>query len=429
MNAKCEWLTDKYIAAMLLVFPLWTGFHGYSDITRSKFVFFAAATAIWLAALTVLRIAGRERRRRPTAGRLCASAFMLAAAASWLLSDYRSASLLGSARYDGLVTLLLYGGIFLGVSAYGKPKKYYVYLLAVSASLCSAVALCQLGGVDALGLFPDGLSYSDSGTLYAGQYLGTIGNVDILAAFYCLCIPVFIGTAASSGEKRDLALLAPAALCAWVLWRSGVSSGILALCVCALVAVPYYVNLCFHRRGLTRLFVCLSAALCAAALAAVYFWPGDSGTVWELSRLMRGDAADSFGSHRVLIWRDALSLWRERPIFGSGPDAYATVSGLRFTRYVPETGVTLIAYVDNAHNEFLNYLVNIGLLGLLPYIALCVLTVSYWLCGSAPGFGCGALCYVVQSVFGLGLCLVVPVFWIFMGLVCPDGGETDWMKG
>lgn len=41
MEKRARWLTDKYICLMLLVFPLWTGFDGYADITRPKFLFFA----------------------------------------------------------------------------------------------------------------------------------------------------------------------------------------------------------------------------------------------------------------------------------------------------------------------------------------------------------------------------------------------------
>ena len=36
----------------------------------------------------------------------------------------------------------------------------------------------------------------------------------------------------------------------------------------------------------------------------------------------------------------------------------------------------------------------------------------------AGALAAALICYLVQSLFGLGLCLVVPIAWIYMGLIC-----------
>lgn len=59
-----ERITDVYIITMLLLFPLFFGFSGYSEITLSKYVFFLAATALWLAALAVSALL--RRAEKPT---------------------------------------------------------------------------------------------------------------------------------------------------------------------------------------------------------------------------------------------------------------------------------------------------------------------------------------------------------------------------
>ncbi|MEG1633315.1 MAG: O-antigen ligase family protein [Oscillospiraceae bacterium] len=423
---EARWLTDKYICLMLLVFPVWTGFHGYAALTLSKFAFFAGATLLWLLALAVCLVWRRPALKKPTAPQLCCMAFAAAACLSAALSPFGSETLLGASRWDGLLTLLLYALIFLAISAFGEVKPYYVNLLAVSATVCSCIAILQLSDVNAAWLFPDGLSYYDSGILYSGAFLGTIGNTDLLAAFFSLCIPVFVASAFFAKESRAKLLLLPAALCLYVLLRSGVASGALALPLAALICVPYYVNHRFKRRRLTALFIALSAALVIAGLLVVYNWQGESGSVWELSRVLHGDLRDSFGSSRIRIWRESLMLIRERPLLGGGPDTLSLRSAVDFSRYVPESGLTLSVHVDNAHNEFLNYLVNIGLLGFLPYLALCCLSLARWLRGAAPALGCGLLCYFIQSFFGLGLCIVVPLVWIFMGLLsAPSPSEAS----
>lgn len=421
MKSRSEWLTDKYIVLMLAVFPLWTGFSGYSALTVSKFIFFAAATGLWLVALTVCAVLEKRRFRPRRAMLWAAAAFMLAACVSALFSPFGSSVLLGASRYDGLVTLLLYGGILLGVSAYGRPRTAYVYALAVSSTLCCLVALFQLRGGNPLGLFPGDFTYFDAGYRYSGAFLGTIGNTDVLAAFFCLCIPLFIGAALLSHNRRDAALLVPAALCLYVLLRSGVSSGVFAVVACALVAAPYLISARFGRRRLTLTACAVSAAAAAAGLAAVWFWHGTSGTVYELSQLLHGHVDSSFGSSRILIWRDALKIAGERPLLGGGPDTLVLRTDLGFSRYVPETGMTLSNHVDNAHNEYLGYLVNIGAFGLFGYLLVIAASAAAWVRKRGgvltPALGCALVCYWVQSFFGLGLCIVVPLVWLFMGLL------------
>lgn len=424
---KARWLTDKYISLMLLVFPLWTGTEGYAAITRGKFLFFAVLSALYLALLLPCALLVGEKPRRARLPQWFALAFMAAACLSAALSPYGRAVILGASRYDGLLTLLLYGGIFLGVSAFGEWKKYYVYLLAASASICSLVAIPQLLGGNPFGLYPGELTYFDANVRYTGEFLGTIGNTNLLAAFYCLCIPLFIWHALTHRALRDRLVLAAAALCLGVLIASRVASGAVALAAAAVVLMPYYVNYTSHSRKKALIAAGCMAALCLAALAAVYAYGGNSGTLHELSQLLHGHVEDSYGSSRVGIWRECLRLAGERPLVGGGPDTLALRTDMTFSRFVEETGSTLSTHVDNAHCEPLGYLVNLGALGLIPYLALCAESLRRFFRGCAPAAGGALCCYYVQSLFGLGLCIVVPLVWIYMGLVC-SGKELEKCK-
>lgn len=116
--------------------------------------------------------------------------------------------------------MLLYGAIALGVSRWGEMRERYVNLTALAAALCCAVALLQLCRVNVLGLYPEGLSFYDAGTRYTGEFLGTMGNTNLLAAWFCLVIPLLtVSALRSRGARRPGA--APAA-------RRGVSGA--ALC-------------------------------------------------------------------------------------------------------------------------------------------------------------------------------------------------------
>lgn len=423
MEKSARWLTDKFIYLMLFALPLWTGLEGYADITRSKFLLFAALTALWLAALAVCAVKYRWRPARPGAFALWALAFMAAVCLSTLCSGRISYCLLGSARRDGAVTLLLYGAIALGVSRWGEMRERYVNLTALAAALCCLVAILQLFRVNVLGLFPEGLSFYDAGTRYTGEFLGTIGNTNLLAAWFCLVIPLLSVSALRSRGARRWLLLLPAAACLALLIVIRAESGLVGCLGCAIVVAPYYVNYTGRKRA-ARILICCLVALVVLGILLIYFAPPGGGTLWELSEILHGRAQDGFGSSRVAIWREALRLFWERPLTGGGPDTFGLRSALDFERYVPETGLTLTAHADNAHCELLSYLVNLGVLGLAAYAALVLTALRRWLRGSGPEYGAGLVCYLVQSLFGLGLCLVVPVAWIYMGLIC-SGNRGD----
>ena len=76
--------------------------------------------------------------------------------------------------------------------------------------------------------------------------------------------------------------------------------------------------------------------------------------------------------------------------------------------------------MDNAHNEFLEYLVCEGTIGLLLYLLLLMVTcvrnlrsgrTEKKLLLTAMGS------YWIQSFFGLGLILVLPIVFVFWGLL------------
>lgn len=417
MEKRARWLTDKYICLMLLVFPLWTGFDGYADITRPKFLFFAALTGLWLASLLACALIYRCRPGKPTAFQTCALCFAAAACVSTAFSEYFPDTLIGASRCDGLLTLTLYGSIAVFVSRWGEFKQSYVNLTALASGLCALVCVLQLCRVNVLGLFPAGLDFYDAGVKYTGEFLSTMGNTNVLAAYFCLTIPLLVCSAPGSKPLRRALLLLAAAAELGVLVFVRAESGLVA-CLAALpLAVLYYVNRSGRRRAALGLLGGF-AALGFGALAVVYFAPPADGTLWELSELLHGRVQDSFGSSRVAIWREAARLAAERPLTGGGPDTFGLRSALDFSRYVPETGATLSTHADNAHCEPLGYLVNLGVPGLAAYVSVVISALRRWLGGAAPALGAALICYLVQSLFGLGLCLVVPIAWIYMGLIC-----------
>ncbi len=418
-------ITDMYIYIMLIVFPLFTGFDGYRNITASKLYFFVAATLLWLAGMIAISIRYRHvDRRRLSAIEICVLAYFAVCCVSALISPFGNSVLLGAGRFDGLLNTALCVCIFMGVSRYATARVGYAYALAISAFLCCSVAVLQFMGLNPLHLFPGEYSYQDMGVLYSGEFLGTIGNANLFCAYLCLVIPL-LTVIVICGTKRRLFLLPVIALCVFCLLKCTVSAGKLAMLAFVLVFLPFAAARFSHkskRRTAVLIGCCASLLLATAAVLIINFkGEGLSGTINELYSVMHGDVRNSFGSSRIQIWRECLRLFHESPLLGGGPGTISLRLDIDFSRFVAETGKTLTSSVDNAHNAYLQILTDTGLLSLILYLAAMIITT---LKAARTGLekplllaiGGALLCYWVQDFFGLGLFLVAPVMWILWAL-------------
>ena len=422
-------LTDIYIIVMLAVFPLFWGTEGYTNITRPKYLFFAAATTAWVAAVAVMLVIGLIRGEkyapRVRLVHLLVAGYLVAGALSACLSDYKDVILNGAGRFDGYLTTLLYGAIFFGVSFLAAPKRRYAWALGVSATLCALVAILQLMGYDPMGLYPTGTNYYDKYIAYSSAFLSTIGNAGLYAAYLCIAGPFLTVYGLLTQHRWERILLLPGVVSTALLCCCDIDAAIVALAGCVLVTVPVILK---NRRA-SRTALCINGGITAAGILGVYFWPGTSGTIWEISQVMHGQLSDEFGSHRGQIWKECWRLIRQRPWFGYGPGTAASVIDIRWERYVEETQKTRSTFVDNTHNVYLNVLLTTGVVGLACYLGGIVCSMVRWLkkrhVGAFyPAFGSAMLAYLIQDFFGIGLCITAPFFWLMWGLM-ESGADED----
>lgn len=162
--------------------------------------------------------------------------------------------------------------------------------------------------------------------------------------------------------------------------------------------------------------------LCAVALIGVviYFSCIDTETdLGSFERIIRFN--DSWGTHRGFMWIRSIWIFGDasfiEKLFGVGPDMFAPA----FSPYFKE----LLKYGDGstnaAHNEYLNYLITIGITGLLAYLAIVCGTIRnavkyakenpmLIVCVSA------VICYAVQAAVNLYQPITTPLFFIFIAL-------------
>ncbi|MBQ6537217.1 MAG: O-antigen ligase family protein, partial [Firmicutes bacterium] len=147
-------------------------------------------------------------------------------------------------------------------------------------------------------------------------------------------------------------------------------------------------------------------------------------TLWELSRVLHGDIRDEFGSSRVLIWKegwrsmDSVRVW----LLGSGPGTRATHFETVFER-VSDSGQVIRSAVDSGHNEYLDYLLELGAPGLVLYLAALLATLAALLRAVRAGdrralvLGWSLLAYCLQALFNFSSVVITPLFWAVWGLL------------
>lgn len=305
--ALCRRISDLYALALLTVYALFLPLGGYERMMEGKYRAFLLLSLGYVLAMTALGAWRAVRWREPMC--LAALAYLALTALSAALSPYGTAVLLGGTRRDGLLTAALYAAVFLLLARHLRPDRRLLYAAAASAALCDLLVLVQLTGRNPLWLYPAGLNYFDGDVAYSGFYAGAAGNIDFTAFLLALCAAAMAAALVRGWSKW---LLAPLALTVWTLWQLRVAAALLGLAVTAVLGLP----LLFPRRR--RAMWALTLLLTAAALALIWFFPGDGGTLSELHRLLHGEVDLTFGSSRLLIWRSLLPLIAERPLLGGG---------------------------------------------------------------------------------------------------------------
>lgn len=431
-----ERLTAVYLACLALGLVLYTG-GGYDRIIQSKTAVFFLLTGgyVLVSLLGRLELALVGQRRFTPPPELWRSwglpqravfVYWCAVVVSTMLSVSPGVSLWGGERCEGLLSVTLCCAGFLLLGRF-RPKWWLLALFAGAISVNCVLALVQLAGYNPFGLYPAGMTYYDAGVRYAGAFLGTVGNVDILSAALCLAVPLFWAGLVRGETPWRFLLLLPLGLSLTVLGWAFVEGGVLAVGLSALFTLPALAK--GRRRRL--LLVLLAVMVLLTGVCAVYA-VGDrlGGAAAEASALLHGRWDDSFGSGRLYIWRESAKLVPQRPIFGGGPDTLGLRTDAHFQRFNEATGTIVRADVDDAHNEYLDILVNQGLAGLLAYLTALGSTLVLWL-RRAPQdkvtaiCGAAVFCYAIEAFFGLASPATTPLFWACLALCAGVPAKGD----
>ena len=417
----CEDLVELYLLAVFGFFPLMigTGDYGYASLVETKAKLWFGITVLWVLCLGGYLLWCKGRKMSVPAGFRWYHGIVLAFLAISVLSACFSRSpgnsflMISSSNTNSVLFMLSYAVAFIGVSLFGRLRASYIRALGVSSFLSGLLAVIQLAGGNPLSMYPEGLNYYNKYKEYTGAYLGTLGNVDVLAAFLCFSVPVLAVYAWRSKCKWDRLLWIPALLSLYVMIASDVDAGKVGVLAGLLIVLPVIIRdpKWAKRAGI----VC--AGIAVLGVAVIYFWPAESGFLYEASSLLHGHIDPSFGHDRVGIWQQAWESVVQKPVLGNGPESGAWLFDIKTVNVERNR----IVSVRNAHNTYLGYFMDTGILGISCYLILIGTGIFVWIKNRkddlCAAFGAGAVWYLIQDFFNINVVTVAPLLWISLGLL------------
>lgn len=211
-----------------------------------------------------------------------------------------------------------------------------------------------------------------------------------------------------------------------LMWNSGLTWGLLVICLLVTLALykfrQYPVSImCRIRWGVTGIMVGLVfAAVAVICLQNREMLPGSvADKVAEISYL---NWNDEWGNGRGRIWEFACKVISEESlphrVFGVGPDCFNSY----VTAYHGEETELLWGdkQLTNVHNEWLNILINGGILGAMAYLGIFVSAVYRFLRGRTKtflltGIAAAVVAYMCYNFFCYQQVLCTPFVFILMG--------------
>jgi len=485
-------LTTAYLCAMFFGHPLiFTSF--YYNITETKLAFFLIASGLYLLLLLFARIAlppdfgaaRTHRRLHPTV--LLLFAFYVVSVTGSLISSYRDEAFFGeNNRYQGLLTLFCYAGVVFALSRQKLDLRWPERAFLLGACLVSLLGVLNHFTLDPFGFYMN-LRAQD-----LGRFLSTIGNADFYASYIGMAFAVSLGFFLHAKARREkiLALLTLVFVSFGTLVAGSDSAALAIIAIFALAPLFVFSDAAALRRlalGWSVFFLSafvfglLSSAFKSSTFLSAFVTelqkPAVSLTLsavslafWfalryakpeRLARAKRPYAitlasgvllgflalvllntalrslplgslarylhfSASWGTDRGKIWTFVMQVYERLPfvqkLFG------ASSGGLLHADAVKP--IFSDAALDTAHNEYLQYLVTNGALGLVCYLVAVFLALRAGFRRSARepayrGLTLAVIAYAVQAAVNIAQPMTTPIFFVLLGMLISRDAEPE----
>ena len=320
-------------------------------------------------------------------------------------------------RLEGIITIMMYMGLFLIARYSPKVNDKFFFLVLVTAIIVSIYGISQHFGFDPF--IRDIIR-----TNWGYRSFSTMGNPNFLGSYLVLIIPISIYFFIIKKQKVGLFFYAILLYCILCTSTRGSWLGTIASIISfvALHFLFYKITKDEFNRYLiffvfTLIIILLFNFQTEGELINRFLSIKNDAKIL----LTNGDNSDYTGANRGFIWKRVIELIKNRPMFGYGIENL----GIAFEKYYAKDMIELwgqIKDVDRAHNEYLHIAVTSGVPSLIAYLSFVVLILKngllrlrqdkYMLLLLSSIIG-----YLAAAFFNISVVSVVYVYWIFLGLI------------
>lgn len=461
-----------FVAMLFILYPL-IMHDKLFDVAETKRNWFVGITICFtvLIAIAVL-IDNRRSFRKFALPDFLFFGFVLVNLISFILSDYKDTALWGIySRNFGLFSIFFIALAYLLLRETGIFHKYISSAISIGGFLIAFIGILNFNGCDIFGV------YEDMAATFPDNYISTLGHVNIYSSFFAITLPVAFFSYQNETQKGPRIMYGVFGITMLVGLVCGNSDSSYITLFVLFVMFLFSVS---SRLELFTGFLFISISLLLVKLQGVFYVASGnlriidsitgfllkSNITWIIIAFFAGctiffglfkglknihvlkrallitlgclaigfiifafikvDFNDNFANNRGFIWKRGFNLFTSHfsfkdIMFGVGPDAVQ----IPLDAYYGSEAISLgMEHYDNVHNEPLQYLLTLGVTGLVCYIGFIAFSVrkALKINKSNPSliriaFVCSVLCYLAQSLVNVNQMLTTPLLFICLGLL------------
>lgn len=185
-------ISEIFVVAMLIIFPLITDETGYFRILEAKWNYYVLFVLTYIISFVLIILyflifkkTNIFKYKKINKIQIAALIFLGIMLLSCVFSPFTHVQdfIIGIGRREGIFTNALYILSFICLTYSFRFKKYQLLYFSVSSILLSLIAILQYIGFNPFHLFSNGIGTHNA------SFMTTIGNIDFVSAIYCLLIP------------------------------------------------------------------------------------------------------------------------------------------------------------------------------------------------------------------------------------------------
>ena len=406
---------------------------------------------------------------------ICGFMFLLSGFLAFLNAPVKSAAYTGiNGRRCGLQFLLLMAVMYIMLSYSLRLVGYIFQIFAAVSSFTYVIAILQHLGFDVFGLLENVTQKQQH------MFVSTFGNINTFAGFICVSLPLFFGLYIFAGELKSritygitiglgfAAIIASDSDCAY----AGCGAAIVAFLFVAVynrkkllylqtaiygsfgytlmaVITKYMGEVPDDIEGFSVMSTCIGAlVVITSSLIVIYILCKLFGARLEMpvrcqmlivaivifisiivfviygvsQEIALFTFDDSWGTYRGYVWIRLMELYKDfslkDKLIGYGNE---TIAALMNTNYYAEMNAVTGTVYDNAHNEYLQYLITMGILGAASFVALLVSTIvmCFKRAKNNPvlwALALSVISYAAQAAFNVNQSITTPYLFLFISV-------------